>query len=343
MNKTALKALHIISLVAGLALFAYLIKQTGLETLAQYLKMMGWGFVFIIALSAIRNLARAASWYYSIEPSRRNVGYWTLMNVMLAGEAIKFLTATGPFLGEPAKAAMVRREVPLVEGFSSIVVENMIYNLTVFLVMLTGLPALAWLVEVPDSLKLAAYIFTAIIILMVVLTWLAIRGRWFLLARMMGQLSRNSSGKIAERMRAVEENIYSFYETRRAAFFLIFAINMIAHLINIVEVYVILSLMDLPATFVSGFVVEAATKVINGAFFFVPTRAGVYESGNAIVLDALKMSAGAGIALAVIRKLRAFVWIGYGLVAIAIIALKDKRADERRAVDAGISKIQNLE
>lgn len=343
MNKTALKALQIISLVAGLGLFVYLIKQTGLETLAQYLKMMGWGFVFIIALSAIRNLARAASWYYSIEPSRRNVGYWPLMNVMLAGEAIKFLTATGPFLGEPAKAAMVRREVPLVEGFSSIVVENMIYNLTVFLVMLTGLPALAWLVEVPDSLKLAAYIFTAIIILTVVLTWLAIRGRWFLLARMMGQLSRNRSGKIAERVRAVEENIYSFYETRRAAFFLIFAINMIAHLINIVEVYVILSLMGLPATFVSGFVVEAATKVINGAFFFVPTRAGVYESGNAIVLDALKMSASAGIALAVIRKLRAFVWIGYGLVAIAIITLKDKRADERRAVDAGISKIQNLE
>ena len=188
MKKSALKALQIISLIAGLALFAYLIKQTGLETLAQYLKMMGWGFAFIIALSVLRNLARAASWYYSIDPSRRNVGYWSLMNVMLAGEAIKFLTATGPLLGEPAKAAMVRREVPLVEGFSSIVVENMIYNLTVFLVMLTGLPALAWLIEVPDSLKLAAYIFTAIIILTVILTWLAVRGRWFLLARMMEQL-----------------------------------------------------------------------------------------------------------------------------------------------------------
>ena len=142
---------------------------------------------------------------------------------------------------------------------------------------------------------------------------------------------RDRSDKIIERVRAVEENIYSFYETRRAAFFLIFAINLIAHLINIVEVYVILSLMGLPATLVSGFVVEAVTKVINGAFFFVPTRAGVYESGNALVLDALGMSASAGVALAVIRKLRAFVWVGYGLVAIAIITLKDRRADERRA------------
>src|SRR6185369_8343332 len=135
----------------------------------------------------------------------------------------------------------------------------------------------------------------------------------------------------------------SFYETRRGAFFLILAVNMAAHLINVIEVCVILALMGLPATVASGFVVEAVTKVINGAFFFVPTRAGVYESGNALVLGALGMEASAGVALAVIRKLRAFVWIGYGLVAILTITLRDKRADERRAAGAGISKIQNLE
>jgi hypothetical protein len=98
-------------------------------------------------------------------------------------------------------------------------------------------------------------------------------------------------------------------------------------LINIVEVYVILDLMGLRATLVSGFAVEAVTKVINAAFFFVPTRAGVFESGNALVLDALGMSASAGVALAIIRKLRALIWIGYGLVAIAIITLKNRRAD----------------
>ena len=345
MKKSALKALQILSLVAGLALFAYLIKQTGLDNLAHYLRMMGWGFTLILALSALRNCARAASWYFSIEPSKRSVGYWSLMNVMLAGEAIKYLTATGPLLGEPAKAAMVQRKVPLLEGFSSIVVENLIYNLTVFLVMLTGLPALAWLVEVPHNIQLAAYVLTIVIILTVLLTWLAIRGRWFILARMLEQLARLTSRrrqlgdqtepvrfqKTIERIRKVEANVYSFYETRRGAFFLILAVNMAAHLINVVEVCVILALMGLPATVASGFVVEAVTKVINGAFFFVPTRAGVYESGNALVLNALGMEASAGVALAIIRKLRAFVWIGYGLVAIAMITLKNRRAGERAA------------
>src|SRR5205085_6055120 len=118
MSKSLLKWLQIVSFIAGLALFVYLIRQTGLDNVARYLAMMGWGFAVIIALSAARNLLRAASWYYAIDPAHRLVTFWSLTNVMLAGEAIKYLTATGPLLGEPAKAAMVRRELPLVVGFS---------------------------------------------------------------------------------------------------------------------------------------------------------------------------------------------------------------------------------
>ncbi|HVG19801.1 MAG TPA: lysylphosphatidylglycerol synthase transmembrane domain-containing protein, partial [Blastocatellia bacterium] len=291
------------------------------------------------------NCARAASWYFSIEPSHRQVGYWSLMNVMLAGEAIKYLTATGPLLGEPAKAALVRREVPLVEGISSIVVENLIYNLTVFLFMLAGLPALAMVADVPGKLEVGAYVFASLIILAVFFTWLAIRGRWYVLARMVERAARLMSRRdrqgsraarfapIIGRVRAVEKNVYLFYERRKAAFFLIFAVNVAAHLINVVEVYIILSLMGLPASLSSGFAIEAVTKVINAAFFFVPTRAGVYESGNAIVLKALGMEAGAGVALAIIRKLRAFIWVGYGLAVIALLTLRDRRADALREAE----------
>ncbi|HVF88852.1 MAG TPA: hypothetical protein VNH22_02220, partial [Blastocatellia bacterium] len=85
------------------------------------------------------------------------------------------------------------------------------------------------------------------------------------------------------------------------------------------------ALMHLPASFTAGFVIEAVTKLINMTFFFVPTRAGVYESGNAIAFGALGMAPGAGVALAIIRKLRAFVWVGYGLAVILIMAFLDRR------------------
>jgi len=104
--------------------------------------------------------------------------------------------------------------------------------------------------------------------------------------------------KMITLVREVEANLYAFYDERRGAFFGIFAVNMLAHLINVMEVCLILALMRLPASIAAGFVVEAMTKVINGAFFFVPTRAGVYESGNALTLKAIGLGANAGVALA---------------------------------------------
>ncbi|HSB09525.1 MAG TPA: lysylphosphatidylglycerol synthase transmembrane domain-containing protein [Blastocatellia bacterium] len=336
-KKAAVNAFHIASFLAGVALFIYLIKQTGLATLAQYVAMMGLGgSLLILALSAVRNCVRAASWYYSIEPSQRGVTFWTLMNAMLAGEAIKYLTATGPLVSEPAKAAMVRREVPLLQGFSSVFVENLIYYLTVFVFMFAGLPALVWLAEVPGDFKIAGFVLLLAIAIAVVVTWLAIRWESYILARGLEHLARLTARpgseksepgqieSIASKVRRVEENLYSFYNRRRSAFYLIFCLNMGSHLINVVEVYVILALMKLPATLLNGFLVEAVTKVINLVFFFVPTRAGVYESGNALLLQALGMSAAAGVALAIIRKLRAFVWVGYGLGVIGVMMLNKK-------------------
>jgi lysylphosphatidylglycerol synthase-like protein len=339
MKKTLLKYLQIVSFVAGLLLFAYLIRQTGVANIMHYLAMMGWGFAAILALSAVRNLLRAASWYYAIDPPHRQITFWSLMNAMLAGEAIKYLTATGPLLGEPAKAAMVRRDVPLVAGFSSVIVENLIYNLTVFLVMLGGLPALAWLIDVPHRLQVAAWLFAATLLAAIGFVWLAVRGRWFILARMLEQLRRLTARRLTAkqesrssrmvtaiaRVREVEANVYAFYEQRRGTFFGIFVVNLLAHLINVIEVCLILALMNLPASLAAGFVVEAVTKVINGAFFFVPTRAGVYESGNALTLQAIGLGSSAGVALAIIRKLRAFVWIAYGLGAIAAITFRERR------------------
>ena len=335
MKKSAFNVFQIASFVAGVALFVYLIKQTGLTTLAQYLAMMGWGSLLILGLSAVRNCARAGSWYFSIEPDERGVRFWSLMNVMLAGEAIKYLTATGPLVSEPAKAAMVRKYVPLLQGFSSVVVENLIYYLTVFIFMFASLPALAWLAEVPGDLKLAGYVLMSGIAFSIFITWLAIRWRWYVVARGLEQLARLTARRHSEvpaeprridsfalQVRRVEENLYSFYEHRRGAFYMIFSLNMASHLINVVEVCLILALMKLPATMLNGFVIEAVTKVINLIFFFVPTRAGVYESGNALLLQALGMSPAAGVALAIIRKLRAFVWVAYGLGVISLMMLR---------------------
>jgi hypothetical protein len=325
MRKSALRLIHLGSLIVGLALFAFLIYRTGLEALAHYLKLTGWGFAGIIALSALRNLARAASWYFAIAPQHRTIGFWLLINVMLAGEAIKYLTSTGPFVGEPAKAAMVRHHVPLMHGLSSVFVENLIYYTTVIFFMFVGLPALAMRAELPEAYHVTGYAILAVLLLSIAAIWVSVRRRLYPLARATAALAarwpeKKRLGVGADGLREIEASLYEFYAERKGAFAGLVALNMGAHLLNVLEVCVILALFGLPASLAIGLVMEAATKVVNLIFFFMPTQPGVYESAHALVIAGLGMTSSAGLALGVVRKLRAFFWAGYGLVALAILA-----------------------
>jgi len=326
MRKGTAKLLHVLSLGAGFGLFGYLIYQTGLPVLGSYLKQLGWGFLFVVVLSAIRNCARAGSWYLAIDPEHRSIGFWQLIHVMLAGEAIKYLTATGPFLGEPAKAAMVRDRIPLLHGFSSVFAENLIYYLTVFVFMIIGLLAMIFLIELPASYTLAGYVTLGAIAVVGIAICLSVARRWFPLARTLEAAARieRYRGKLlpaTKAVREVESSVYKFYRERRGAFFIILALNFAAHLINVVEVCAIFMFIGLPGYLSTGIVVEAVTKAVNLIFFFVPARAGVYESAHALTAAALGLPASAGVALGIIRKMRAFVWAGYGLLTLLVMGL----------------------
>lgn len=311
------KKFEFASFLVGLGLLVYLVVALGPGEILSHLRAMGPGIAVILLLSAARNCARAASWYFSIEPGHRQISYWTVMNVMLAGEAIKYLTATGPILGEPAKAIMVRKRIPILHGASSIVVENLIYSFSVVLFIIVSLPALAWL-ALPDRVKLASLAAVVAMLVAFLLIWASVSRRSYFIARALSRAAklRPSLGQMALRARQLEENIYSFYEGRRPAFYLILGVNMLAHLINVAEVCAILKLMGLPASVSYGLAVESGTKLINLAFFFVPTRAGVYEGGNALIFEALGLGPGAGLALAIVRKIRALLWAAYGLIVL---------------------------
>jgi uncharacterized membrane protein YbhN (UPF0104 family) len=330
MSKVSLlKKIQLASLAAGLALMFYVIQRAGVGELLRHLGAMGWwGSLLILGISFVRNLARTGSWYISIDPAHRSVSCWSLLNVMLAGESIKYLTSTGPFLGEPAKAALVRRRLPLMLSISSLAVENITYYLSVVLFTLASLPALIWLLPMPSGIRWTGYAIAGVFVVVVLLVWLSIRRRSFALAKAVGYVTAarvQPQGDAAAKVKQFEERVYDFYEKRPGAFLTILALNLGAHLINIGEVCVILNFMALPASVFSGFIIEAATKLINLAFFFVPGRAGVYESGNALVLEGLGLGAGAGVALAIVRKLRAFFWAGWGLAALGVIGLRNGR------------------
>lgn len=324
-----MKRLQAASLALGLALFAYLLYSVGLGQVLRSLQLVGSGFIVLVLVSGARHLLRAAAWQKCFAAGRCPLGLFELFHVRLAGEAIRYLSFTGPLLAEPAKAALIRKRLPLAHGLSSVIVENLTYTLGAVLITLVGLALLLAHVALNDYLKLAAILISLGAVAAIALMWRCIARRTFVLGRSMRRLERlTGKGWFAAQAAGVErmeENVFNFYHHRERTFLPVLALELAAQLVNIFEVYLILSFMGVEASFLAAFIIEAVMKLINFAFFFVPGQVGVLEGGNALLFRALGLGATTGIALALVEKIRTLAWTAYGLVALTLLLRRNAR------------------
>jgi hypothetical protein len=70
-------------------------------------------------------------------------------------------------------------------------------------------------------------------------------------------------------------------------------------------------------TLLDALVLESVGRIINILFKFVPLRVGVDEAGAALVSGAIGLGAGAGVTLAVVRKVRILCWTAVGIILLA--------------------------
>src|SRR6185437_13661978 len=124
-----LNATGVLTAIAGLALLAWVVSRVGAAEIAADLAQVGWGLLAIIAIGGGRFLLRAVAWRLCVEPPHR-LGLADAFAAAVCGDAIGNLTPLGPIVGEPAKAAFVRRRVPLAAAATALAIENALYALS---------------------------------------------------------------------------------------------------------------------------------------------------------------------------------------------------------------------
>ena len=75
-----------------------------------------------------------------------------------------------------------------------------------------------------------------------------------------------------------------------------------------------LQLIGSPTSVLIAFILEAVNRILNIVFAFVPAMVGVDEAGTGLLANVLGLGTTAGITLAIVRKARMLVWIGWGLL-----------------------------
>ena len=319
--KRSVAWLQTVAFLLGALLLVYLIRTVGVEPIFSALSRVGFGFFFVVAANGTRHMLRTIAMRLSVAPEHRRFSFLQAFAARLGGESMSFLTFAGPLLGEATKVALLRKRVPLVHGVPALVVDNLLYNLSVVLVIFGGAMLMLFAYPVPAVAREVLIIIAAVAFLGLIAAAMATRKRVTLLTNIIDRLARRGFRPGFLRTRRhhiyrVELTVYGFYKRRRAAFFSMIGLDLAAHLTSVLEVYFTLKMLGFEPQLAAAYIIESLTKVINFAFAFVPGTIGVYETGNGIILRTLGYTTAIGVALAIVRKAAIVFWtvIGLGII-----------------------------
>lgn len=320
-NKTTILIwVHAITFLLGLILLGYVIYRIGYQNILESVARVGWGFFVVVGLNIARHLARAASLYLAIAPEHRTFKYRNAAAARFGGEAVNFFSFAGPFLGDATKAVLLKKDLPLTHGASAVISDNILYYLSVILVVLAGVVSLLVVFGSGGAgVSNALVLIVTFSVLGFAGLVLAIRFRITPLSYAIKALERRdwAPGFLVRKQQNildVENNVFQFYHNRRSDFFKVFGISLSVHVLSVAEVFLALKFLGFDAYVSSAFIIESLTKVINAVFSFVPGTIGVYEVGNGIILQTLGYTAAVGVALALVRRGAILVSTSIGLV-----------------------------
>ncbi len=299
---------HAITFLLGFVLLVFVIYKIGYNSILESVSNVGWGFFVIVALNLLRHLLRAASMYIAVPPEHRTFKYRSAVAARFGGEAVTFFTFTGPFLGDATKAVLLKKNLPLTHGAFAVIIDNILYYVTVILVVLAGIVTLLYIYgssgKTMSNILLGISIFA---IAMFVALIVAVRFQVMPISRIIkGLAKRNLAPQFILRKQhnivEVETNVFRFYNNRRADFWIVFSISLFVHVVSVTEVYLVLKFLEIDSFVSTAFIIESLTKVINAVFGFIPGTIGVYEGGNGVILKLLGYTTGVGVALALVRR-----------------------------------------
>jgi len=307
-------------LAGGFGLFLYALVRLDPAAVFSVLLRIRWGFLWIVLLYAGHQLLRTFALSRCLV-AESAASFWDLAKIRLSGEAVQFLTLTGPFLAEPAKALLLRGQgIRSTQAFAATIAEFLTYTFTSAAMAIAGLLYLQkhFEVEGPVGAGVSALVYGMSAFL--VTAAIAIVFRIYLIGAILNGIQRLPEvGKYlrldAQQVRATEDILLLVLRDRPFRFLQVVWIELVAQLLLVAEIFVFLRATGEPFVPVHPFLLEAVTKFIGLAFFFIPAQIGASESVYALAFGQMGLTAAAGFTLAFVRRLRSL------LVALAGLGL----------------------
>jgi len=311
-------------------LFAYLVWRAGPSKLWQNVVKLGWGFIWVLALTGVSHITRAWAWRLILGDHKYKVPFPRLLGLRLGAEAAGQLGIVGQTFGDSIRVSRLSPEIPRANGLASVTLDRGLYIATGTIVLIAGLVAALAVLSHSSVLRLYTGLAIFVLIAFLLTTLLAVRKRWPVIsgsARFFARVPflKNWIENRFALIESVENALLDFHHHAPRAFWASFSLYLTSHCMAVTEVCLILWLMGVKFGVFSALVVEAMTKLVNVVGTINPGNFGTFEGGNMLIGKMFGLTGAAGLALGLARRLRAFFWAAVGGICLFILTRSSSR------------------
>lgn len=290
----------------------------------------------ILIPSFVMYAVEAYGWKITLGPAGQLVPFLRIFAVRTAGEVVNMTTPAAYVGGEPLKAYLLQKSgVPMVEGMASVVIAKTTMTIAQVLFILLGIALGFWILGAQGSSgqMIAAGLLSIGLLAFGTAAFVFVQRRglftWILtMARKLGMRIGFLEAR-EDKLRELDRTILNFYTRHQPAFYTSTGLYFLGWLAEALEVFVIIYYLGGPADAWSAISIGALSVFIKGGTFFIPGSLGAQDGGNLLLLQAFGYSDVTGITFALLRRFRELVWIGIGLLCLAVVG-KAAPPPERR-------------
>ncbi len=300
-------------LVLGTTTFISLLWSFGPKIVFARLRGFGWGFALVLPFQIFDHMLNAVGWRLAFSPAEaRQVSYWDLVRVRIAGDGVNYLTPSGNITGEFVRPGMLRSSLPHKEKVTSVIIAKAAQAIGQAFFVLFGLIYL---------LNASSYAFTsgqagwAAAGMSVILVGAAL-GLSLFAARPPAWIMKRFPSAI-EKSEPVRGHLRSFlrcHPWRLAGSTMFFILG---YAWGATEIWLICLFLGSPVGLKTALCIEFLSNLVDAFAFMVPAKIGTQEAGKAVIFKGLGLAAETGFTVGLIRHVRELLWAGAGLLLYA--------------------------
>jgi uncharacterized protein (TIRG00374 family) len=314
-------------LTLGLLVLGLLVWHIGPGNIYEAATRLGpMALAVILIPSLIMYMIEAYGWKVVMGRSAQAVPFWRLLAIRTAGEVVNMTTPTAYLGGEPLKAYLLKNDnVPIAEGAASVVIAKTTMTIAEVFYILVGIALGFWILGAGSSAgqSVAAALVSVGLLVCSIAGFVFIQRRGLFasilaIVRKLG-LRIGFLESQEEHLRSIDQTILNFYSHHQRAFYASIGIYFFGWMAESLEVFVIIYYLGGPTNLLSAFSIGALAVFIKGGTFFIPGSLGAQDGGNLLLLQAFGYSDVTGLTFALLRRFRELVWIGIGLLCLAMV------------------------